>query len=130
MSAPSQKTAVHSDQAPAAVGPYSQAVRLGGLLFTSGQIPLTPEGQLVAGDVEAQARQVFANLRAVLAAAGTDFSRVVKATVFLADMDDFARLNAVYAEQFAAPYPARSTVEVSRLPRDVKVEIELIAEVG
>lgn len=125
-----QTCAVHSAEAPAAVGPYSQAVRVGPLLFTSGQIALTAQGQLVEGGVEDQARQVFANLRAVLAAAGTDFSRVVKVTVFLTDMNDFAQLNAVYAEQFSEPYPARSTVEVARLPRDVKVEIELVALVG
>ena len=124
------KEAVQTDAAPAAIGPYSQAVRVGNLLFTSGQIALSPGGQLVSGDIETQARQVFANLRAVLDAAGSDFSRVVKATVFVKDMNDFPRLNAVYAEHFTEPYPARSTVEVARLPRDVLVEIELIAEVG
>ncbi|ADV68913.1 RidA family protein [Deinococcus maricopensis] len=122
------KDAIQTPHAPAAIGPYSQAVIAGGLVYTSGQIPLTPDGMLVEGGVDAQARQVFTNLRAVLAAAGTDFARVVKATVFLADMNDFPVVNAVYAEHFAEPYPARSTVQVARLPRDVLVEIEVIAE--
>lgn len=124
------KQSVHTNEAPAAIGPYSQAVRVGNLLFTSGQIPLRPDGTLVEGSVEEQARQVFANLRAVLEAGGSSLSRVVKATVFVADLGQFAQLNAVYAEHFSEPFPARSTVEVSRLPRDVLLEIEVVAEVG
>lgn len=122
------KQAVSTPAAPAAIGPYSQAVKVGNLVFTSGQIPLRPDGSLVEGSVEEQARQVFANLRAVLAAAGSDLSRAVKVTVFVADLGQFAELNAVYAEHFQEPFPARSTVEVSRLPRDVLVEIEVVAE--
>lgn len=118
---------VNTSVAPAAIGPYSQAIVVDGWLYSSGQIPLTAEGKLVEGDIEAQTRQVFANLRAVLAEAGTDLSRVVKTTVFVKDLNDFARLNAVYAEAFGAHKPARSTVEVARLPRDVQVEIEVIA---
>lgn len=118
---------INTPDAPAAIGPYSQAMVVDGWLYSSGQIPLTTEGKLVEGDIEAQTRQVFANLRAVLAEAGTDLSRVVKTTVFVKDLNDFARLNAVYAEAFGAHKPARSTVEVARLPRDVLVEIEVIA---
>ncbi|NGQ96486.1 RidA family protein [Brevibacillus sp. SYP-B805] len=121
---------VSTDQAPAAIGPYSQAVQVGPFLFTSGQIPLKPDGTLVEGDIAAQAHQVFANLQAVLAAAGVSFAQVVKTTVFLKDMNDFARLNEVYAQYFGDYKPARSTVEVARLPRDVRVEIELVAYLG
>jgi 2-iminobutanoate/2-iminopropanoate deaminase len=123
----SERTVIQTDAAPAAVGPYSQAVRAAGLLFTAGQIPLMPDGTRVEGDVEAQTRQVLANLRAVLAAGGSDPSRVVKCTVFLRDMDDFARVNAVYGEVFADAPPARSAIQVARLPFDVAVEIEAIA---
>jgi 2-iminobutanoate/2-iminopropanoate deaminase len=123
----SERTVIQTDAAPAAVGPYSQAVRAGGLLFTAGQIPLRPDGTMVEGDVEAQTRQVLANLRAVLAAGGSDPSRVVKCTVFLRDMDDFARVNAVYGEVFADAPPARSAIQVARLPFDAAVEIEAIA---
>jgi 2-iminobutanoate/2-iminopropanoate deaminase len=123
----SERTVIETDAAPAAVGPYSQAVRAAGLLFTAGQIPLMPDGTRVEGDVEAQTRQVLANLRAVLAAGGSDPSRVVKCTVFLRDMDDFARVNAVYGEVFADAPPARSAIQVARLPFDVAVEIEAIA---
>lgn len=122
------KDVVQTPDAPAAIGPYSQAVTFGNLVVTSGQIPLRPDGSLVEGDITAQTRQVLDNLVAVLAAAGTDLARVVKTTVFLADMNEFAAMNAVYAEYFQAPYPARSTVQVARLPRDVRVEIEVIAE--
>lgn len=122
------KDIVETSGAPAAIGPYSQAVTFGNLVMTSGQIPLTPEGALVEGGIEAQTRQVLDNLVAVLAAAGTDLGRVVKTTVFLADMNEFSAMNAVYAEYFQAPYPARSTVQVARLPRDVRVEIEVLAE--
>jgi len=118
---------VSTSNAPAAIGPYSQAVGIGGLLFTSGQIPLLPDGSLVAGDIEAQTRQVLANLAAVLEAGGSSLDQVVKCTVFLADMNDFAAVNAVYAEAFPSEPPARSAVEVARLPRDVMVEIEAVA---
>ena len=118
---------VSTDRAPAAIGPYSQAVGIGGLVFTSGQIPLLPDGSLVATEVEAQTRQVLANLRAVLEAAGSSMEHVLKCTVFLANMDDFAAVNAVYAEAFPSDPPARSAVEVARLPRDVLVEIEAVA---
>jgi 2-iminobutanoate/2-iminopropanoate deaminase len=128
-----QKTAVSSSGAPPAIGPYSQAVRLGNLVYTSGQIPLDPAfGHIVPGAIAEQTTQVFDNLKAVLTAAGTDLSRVIKTTVFLKDMNDFAAMNAVYA-QFLAPAgivaPARSTVEVARLPKDALVEIEVIATV-
>ena len=122
------KEIIETPAAPAAIGPYSQAVKFGSMLITSGQIPLTPAGELVAGGVAEQTGQVMENLKAVLAAAGTDLSRVVKTTVFLADMNEFAAMNAVYEQHFAAPYPARSTVQVARLPRDVRVEIEVLAE--
>ncbi|MFC4455823.1 RidA family protein [Deinococcus sonorensis] len=124
------KEAIQTADAPAAIGPYSQAVRSGSLLITSGQIPLQPDGTLLDGDIEAQTRQVLDNLRAVLAAAGSDLTRVIKTTVFLQDMQEFARMNAVYGEYFSEPYPARSTVQVARLPRDVRVEIEAIADLG
>lgn len=122
------KEIVQTPDAPAAIGPYSQAVRFGNLVVTSGQIPLTASGDLVEGGVEAQTRQVIENLRAVLQAAGTDLDRVVKTTVFLADMNEFSVMNSVYEQEFTAPYPARSTVQVARLPRDVRVEIEVLAE--
>jgi len=120
---------ISTTAAPAAIGPYSQAVRIGNLVFTSGQIPLTPEGELVQGGIEEQTHQVFRNLQAVLAEAGCGLQDVVKATVFLKDMNEFAAFNAVYASYFGDHKPARSTVEVARLPRDVRVEIELIAAV-
>jgi len=123
------KQAIHTPDAPAAIGPYSQAVRLGNLVFTSGQIPLRADGSLIEGNIEEQTHQVFANLKAVLAAAGSGLERAVKVTVFVSDLGQFQELNAVYAQYFQEPYPARSTVEVSRLPRDVLVEIEVIAEV-
>jgi len=121
------RSIVHTDRAPAAIGPYSQAVTLDQLVFTSGQIPLRPDGSLVDGDIEAQTRQVLANLGAVLEAAGSSFAQVLKCTVFLADMNDFAAVNAIYAEAFPSDPPARSAVQVARLPRDVRVEIEAIA---
>jgi 2-iminobutanoate/2-iminopropanoate deaminase len=122
------KTIATTD-APAAIGPYCQAIQIDGLLFASGQIPLTPEGQLVEGDVQVQARQVFNNIRAVLAAADGTLNNVVKATVFVQDLNDFALLNEVYAEAFGDHKPARSTVQVARLPLDAKVEIEVIAKI-
>lgn len=117
----------HSAAAPAAIGPYSQAVSIGGLLYTSGQVGLDPATGELASGFEAQARQVFANLEAVLAAAGCGFADVVKATVFLADMADFTVLNGIYAAAFGEHKPARSTVAVAGLPRGARVEIELIA---
>lgn len=122
------KEIVQTTEAAPAIGPYSQATVFGNLVITSGQIPLTPAGDLVEGGIAEQTEQVLANLKAVLAAAGTDLSRVVKTTVFLADMNEFAAMNAVYEKHFPAPYPARSTVQVARLPRDVRVEIEVLAE--
>lgn len=114
--------------APAAVGPYSQAIDCGDFVFLSGQIPLVPETGLVAkGGLEAQAHQMFANIQAVLAEAGMSLSNVVKTTVFMTDLSQFAAFNAIYAEHFKAPYPARSCVEVSALPKGVLVECELIA---
>ncbi len=114
--------------APAAVGPYSQAIDCGDFVFLSGQIPLVPETGLVAkGGLEAQAHQMFANIQAVLAEAGMSLSNVVKTTVFMTDLSQFAAFNAIYAEYFKAPYPARSCVEVSALPKGVLVECELIA---
>jgi 2-iminobutanoate/2-iminopropanoate deaminase len=122
------KTAVSSPDAPKAIGPYSQAVRAGQLLFVSGQVPLDPAtGQIVAGDMAAQTRRVFANLDAVLKAAGRSFADVVRTTVFLADMNDFATVNEIYGTYFSEPYPARATVQVARLPKDARVEIDLIA---
>lgn len=120
---------IQTDQAPAAIGPYSQAIQVGNYLFTSGQIPLKPTGELVTGDIVEQTHQVFSNLRAVLQAAGTDLNRVIKTTVFLADMNDFAKVNEVYATYFPEHRPARSCVEVARLPKDVGIEIEVIATI-
>ena len=119
--------AIHTSAAPAAIGPYSQAIVSDKLVFCSGQIPLTPEGTVAGADIETQAEQVFRNIRAILKEAGSDLGAVVKATVFVKDLNDFAKLNAVYERNFGAHKPARSTVEVSRLPRDVLVEIEVIA---
>ncbi|GKU77097.1 RidA family protein [Paenibacillus sp. L3-i20] len=118
---------VSTDQAPAAIGPYSQAIKLGGLLFTSGQIPLDASGVLVEGGIEEQTHQVFKNLKAVLAEAGSSLNDVVKATVFLKDMNQFATMNGIYESYFGAHKPARSAVEVARLPKDVLVEIEVIS---
>lgn len=122
---------LHTDRAPKAIGPYAQAVRANGFLFTAGQIALDPESmEVVAGDVSAQAEQVLKNLAAVLETAGAGWQDVVKTTVFLRDMADFAAVNAVYARVMGDARPARSTVAVAGLPRDVRVEIELIAAVG
>lgn len=119
---------IHTTAAPAAVGPYSQAIDCGDLVFCSGQIPLVPEtGLLVEGSIEDQTRQVFSNIRAVLDAAGLDFSHVVKTTVFLTDLGQFSTVNAIYAEYFPSNPPARSCVEVSRLPKGAAIECEVIA---
>ncbi len=128
------KTILRTAKAPAAIGPYSQAVtvQVGDkrMIFSSGQIALDPvSGAIVEGDVEAQTRQVIANLAAVLTEAGAGFEHVVKTTIFLASMDDFAKVNGIYAEAFPVDPPARSTVQAARLPRDAKVEIELVAVV-
>ena len=118
---------VSTDQAPAAIGPYSQAVRSGGLLFLSGQIPLDPATmQLVEGDIATQARRVFDNLRAVCVAAGAGLDQVVRVGIYVVDLGDFAAVNAVMAEYFDAPYPARSTIEVSGLPKGARVEVDAI----
>lgn len=124
------KEVIATNQAPAAIGPYSQGIKAGNVIFTSGQIPLTPEGTLVTGDIKEQTHQVFKNLKAILTAAGASFQDVVKATVFIANMEDFAQVNEVYGEYFGDHRPARSTVQVARLPKDAGVEIELIAVVG
>jgi 2-iminobutanoate/2-iminopropanoate deaminase len=119
---------VSTEHAPGAIGPYSQAIHAGDFLFASGQIPLDPAtGQIVPGGIVEQTHQVLKNLGEVLTAAGASYSRVVKTTVYLADMSEFAAMNEVYAEYFKAPAPARATVQAARLPRDVRVEIDLIA---
>ena len=119
---------IHTENAPAAIGPYSQAVKAGNLLFVSGQVPFVPETmEIVEGDVKAQTAQSLKNLQAILKEAGADFSNVVKTTVFIKDMNEFAQINEVYAEYFGENKPARACVEVARLPKDVKVEIELRA---
>jgi 2-iminobutanoate/2-iminopropanoate deaminase len=121
------RSVIQTDNSPQAIGPYSQAIVAGDLVFCSGQIPLTPAGQLVEGDILVQTRQVLTNLKGLLEASGSSLAQVVKTTVFLADMNEFAAMNGVYAEFFSSAPPARSTVQVARLPRDVKVEIEAVA---
>ena len=124
------KKQIATDKAPAALGPYSQAIQAGGLLFASGQVPIVPAtGELAGADIETQAKQVFDNLREVLAAAGTDFGKVVKTTVFLTDLANFATVNEIYAGNFTAPYPARSCVQIAALPKGALLEVELIAEI-
>lgn len=119
---------IHTDNTPKAIGPYSQAVKAGNMLFVSGQVPFVPETmEIVEGDVKAQTAQSLKNVQAILAEAGLDFSHVVKSTVFIKDMNEFAQINEVYAEFFGENKPARACVEVARLPKDVKVEIEVIA---
>ena len=119
---------VSTDKAPAAIGPYSQAQIFGGLVYTSGQIPADPATGRIAEGAEAQAEQVFKNIANLLAAAGSDISKVVKTTVFIKNMDDFGAINAIYGKYFTEPFPARSCVEVARLPKDVLIECEAIAE--
>ena len=119
---------VATDKAPAAIGPYSQAQIVGNLVYTSGQIGIDPATGAIVEGLEAQAEQVFTNLSELLKAAGSDMSRVVKTTVFIKNMNDFAAINAVYAKYFTEPFPARSCVEVARLPKDVLLECEVIAE--
>ena len=122
------KTVVNAPNAPPAIGPYSPALRVGNFLFLSGQIPLDPTtGQIVDGDIRVQTTQVLRNMGELLKAGGTDFAAVVRTTIFLADMNDFAVVNEIYATFFAEPYPARATVQVARLPKDVRVEIDATA---
>ena len=119
---------IHTDSAPQAIGPYSQAIKANGLVFLSGQIPLDPaKMQIVEGGIQEQTEQVFQNIKAVLAAAGASLGKVVKTTVFLADMNDFSAMNEIYAQHFGENRPARSTIQAARLPRDVRVEIEVVA---
>ncbi len=119
---------IETGQAPRPIGPYSQAVKAGGFIFVSGQIPIDPATGLIAGnDAAGQTRQVMANIAAILEAAGSNLGRIVKATIYLTDLDDFAETNRVYAECMGDAKPARATVQVSRLPRDVRVEIEAVA---
>ena len=121
---------IHTDKAPAAIGPYVQGKVVGNLLFASGQVPLSPEtGEIIGETIEEQTKQVLKNIAAILEAADTDFDHVIKTTCFLSDMNDFASFNEVYKTAFTSEFPARSAVEVARLPRDVKVEIEVIAEI-
>ncbi len=120
------RRAISSSMGAPAIGPYSSALAVGSLVFLSGQIPLGPDGALVTGGIQEQTVQVLENMRALLTAAGADFSQVAKTTIFLADMGDFAVVNQIYATYFVEPYPARATVQVARLPRDVRIEIDAI----
>jgi len=119
---------INTEKSPQAIGPYSQGIISGNLIFVSGQIPLDAKGELVSNDIQEQTRQCLENISHILKEAGSSLAKVVKATIYITDMEDFPRVNEVYAGFFTEPYPARSCVEVSRLPRDVKVEIEVIAE--
>ena len=122
------KKVINTNQAPAAIGPYSQAIKVGNLVYTSGQIPINPAtGNFVEGGIKEQTRQSLTNIKAILEEAGLSMNNVVKTTVFLADMNDFADMNSVYAEFFAEPYPARSAVAVKTLPKGALVEIEVVA---
>lgn len=122
------KTQISTKNAPAAIGPYSQAIEVNGMIFTSGMIPINPRtGELVTGSVEEQAEQAFTNLKALIEASGSAMDKVVKTVVFIQDMNDFAKINAIYEKYFTEPYPARSCVEVARLPKDVALEVEAVA---
>lgn len=121
------KKAISTDKAPAAIGPYSQAIEVGDMIFTSGVIPVNPATGEIPEGVEAQAEQAFSNMKALLEACGTDIAQVVKTTVFIKEMDDFGKINEVYAKYFTGTFPARSCVEVARLPKDVLLEVEAIA---
>ena len=121
------RRAISSAKGAPAIGPYSAALSVGSLVFLSGQIPLGPDGVVVAGGIREQTAQVLENMRTLLTEAGADFSKVAKTTIYLADMADFAVVNEIYATCFSEPYPARATVQVARLPRDVRVEIDAIA---
>ena len=124
------KEIISTDKAPAAIGPYSQAVKIGGLLFTSGMIPIDPAtNTLVEGGIEVQAERALENVKALLEASGTSMDKVVKTVVFIKNMDDFAKVNEIYAKYFTSNYPARSCVEVARLPKDVLIEMEAVAEI-
>ena len=119
---------ISTDKAPAAIGPYSQAIEVNGMIYTSGMIPIDPStGELVTGSVEAQAEQAISNLEALLAASGSSIEKVVKTVVFISNMDDYGKINEVYAKHFKEPYPARSCVQIARLPKDVAIEIEAVA---
>ena len=119
---------ISTDKAPAAIGPYSQAIEVNGMIYTSGMIPIDPStGELVTGSVEAQAEKAISNLEALLAASGSSIEKAVKTVVFISNMDDFGKINEVYAKHFKEPYPARSCVQVARLPKDVAIEIEAVA---
>ena len=124
------KKAYMTDKAPMPVGPYSQAVQAGSFLFLAGQVPLTPQNTMAEGDITVQTRQVLNNLKAVLEWAGATMDHVVKTTIFLADLSDFDAVNKVYAEYFREPYPARSTVEASKLPKGARLEIDVVAYLG
>jgi len=127
----SRMQAIQTDSAPGAIGPYSQAIAVAGFLFSAGRIGLVAgTGEMAGADVETQARQVFANLEAVLSAAGLGFRDVVKTTVFLADMAEFGAVNAIYGEHFVEPYPARSTVAAAGLPKGARVEVDVIARIS
>ena len=119
---------ISTDKAPAAIGPYSQAIEVNGMIYTSGMIPIDPStGEFVTGSVEAPAEQAISNLEALLAASGSSIEKAVKTVVFISNMDDFGKINEVYAKHFKEPYPARSCVQVARLPKDVAIEIEAVA---
>jgi len=125
------RTIIHTQDAPKAIGPYSQAVRVGDFIYTAGQVPIVPAtGDLIAGEIEAQTRQALTNIKAVLEAAGSGLDKVVKTTVFMTDLGDFARMNGVYAEFFPSQPPARSTVQVAALPKGAMVEFECVAVTG
>ncbi len=121
------KTQISTDKAPAAIGPYSQAIEVNGMVYTSGVIPVVPETGVIPEGVEEQATQAFANMKNLLEAAGTNMENVVKTTVFIKEMNDFAKINEIYAKYFTGTFPARSCVEVARLPKDVLLEVEAIA---
>lgn len=121
------KTAISTDKAPAAIGPYSQAIEVNGMIYTSGVIPVVPATGVIPEGVEAQAEQAIGNLAALLEAAGTSTAQVIKTTVFIKDMNNFGKINEIYAKYFTGTYPARSCVEVARLPKDVLIEIEAVA---
>ena len=123
-----KKNVIKTDKAPAAIGPYSQAIEVNGVVYTSGVVPIDPAtGEVVEGDITVQAKRVFESMKALLEAAGSDMDQAVKTTVFIKDMNDFAALNEVYATYFSGDYPARSCVEVARLPKDVLLEMEVVA---
>lgn len=121
--------AIHTEKAPVAIGPYSQAIQAGDFVFVSGQIPVDPESGIIVEGIEKQTEQVMENLHAVLKEAGTDFSQAVKFTIYLSSMDNFTTVNEIYGKYLIEPFPARATIEVSRLPKDVLIEIDVVAYV-